>query len=169
DMVRGMAGVVVRFADVLPAQDAVVQEFVPPSPRPTARTPVRLLRSLVRGLRSDPRDWVDDPRLADYRAGVAALDALDPEALTWGELVAVPRRAAELVDLVTAVRVAHLPAGFAAIGRLLLLSVLTGRRRAFAGLLLGAPTRTRAANEELSALAREAATVPGLVDLLGGG
>ena len=169
DMARGLAGVVVRFADVLPAQDAVVQEFVPASPRPTVRTPVRVLRSLVRGLRSDPRDWVDDPRLADYRAGVAALDALDPEALTWEELVAVPRRAAELVDLVTAVRVAHLPAGFAAIGRLLVVSVLTGRRRAFAGLLLGAPTRTRAANEELSALAREAATVPGLVDLLEGG
>ncbi|WP_237770110.1 PEP-utilizing enzyme [Ornithinimicrobium sp. CNJ-824] len=166
-MVRGLAGVVVRFADVLPEQDAVVQEFVPASPRPTVRTPVRVLRSLVRGLRSDPRVWVEDPRLADYRAGVAALDALDPEELAWEELVAVPRRAAELVDLVTAVRVAHLPAGFVAIGRLLVVSALTGRRGAVADLLLGAPTRTRAANEELSALAREAATVPGLVDLLG--
>ncbi|MFB9731971.1 PEP/pyruvate-binding domain-containing protein [Ornithinimicrobium kibberense] len=167
EMVGGLAGVVVRFADVLPAQDAVVQQFVPAAPRPTVRTPVRVLRSIVRGLRSDPREWVDDPRLADYRAGVAALDALDPEELAWEELVAVPRRAAELVDLVTAVRVAHLPAGFVAIGRLLVVSALTGRRSAVADLLLGAPTRTRAANEELSALAREAATVPGLVDLLG--
>ena len=56
--------------------------------------------------------------------------------------------------------------GFVAIGRLLVVSALTGRRGGVADLLLGAPTRTRAANEELSALAREAATVPGLVDLL---
>ncbi|MGC5585218.1 PEP/pyruvate-binding domain-containing protein [Ornithinimicrobium sp. W1665] len=160
------AGLHVRFADVLLADDAVVREFVPPAPRPTVRTPARVVRSLVRGLRGRPEAWARDPRLAGYRTAVEALDALDPTELTWEELVAVPRRAAGLVDVMTALRAGHLPAAFVAIGRLRLACVLTGRGGLFADLLLGAPTRTRAANDELAALARGAQEVPGLPELL---
>ena len=63
DMISGIAGVTLNFEDVLPALDEVVQEFVPPKPRPTVRTPWRVARALVSSLHGSPRAWRTDPRL----------------------------------------------------------------------------------------------------------
>ncbi|WP_347355008.1 PEP/pyruvate-binding domain-containing protein [Intrasporangium sp.] len=169
EMLDGMAGVQVGLRDALPARDAIVQEFVPPSPHATRCTPVRLASTVRRGLRGAAQDWAGDPRLRLYRDGVAALDALDLPRLSWHELTAVPGRAARLVDLVTALRVAYLPAGFVALARLLAATRLTGSPELAHRLIGGAPTMTTAANRALADLARDAALIPTLGDPLAAG
>ncbi|WNB85471.1 PEP/pyruvate-binding domain-containing protein [Cellulomonas sp. ATA003] len=152
-MFAGAAGVALRFDALLPADDDDVQAFVPPSPRPTRRTPVRLWRSLRRARHVRLDDWRSDPRYGRYRDGVDALGATDPAGSAWADLIAVPARAAELVDLVTGLRVDHLPAAGLALGRLRVLLAVLHRGRLFGDLVLDAPTATKAANAALGALA----------------
>ncbi len=166
DMIYGIAGVALDFDDVLPAQDDVVQEFVPPLPRPTLRTPWRVLRALVSGLQGSPRAWRTDPRLATYRSDVAGLGQLDLEQLSWEELVAVPRRAKLLVDVMTQFRVDHLPRSAVALAKLRLALLLSRTKVSIPEVLGQAPTMTRAANQELAALAEAASQIPELRELL---
>lgn len=166
DMVGGIAGVRFDFDSVLPARDAIVQEFVPPRPRPTLRTPARLVRSLVRGMRGAPDQWRSDPRLAVYRRGAAELDGIDLERLEWEELVAVLGHAKELVDIMTQLRVEHLPSAFGALAKIRVATWLSRTSISMPEVLGSAPTMTRRANQELAALAESAARIPELRDLL---
>lgn len=166
DMVDGVAGLRFDFDSVLPERDAIVQEFVPPQPRPTLRTPIRLARSAMRGMRGAPDAWRTDHRLAAFRAGAEGLDQLDLQRLDWGELVAVLERAATLVDLITQVRVEYLPRAFRSLAAIRVATLLSRTRISIPDVLGSAPTMTRMANEDLAALAESAARIPELRALL---
>lgn len=151
-MVDGIAGMGLEFADIAPVRDGVVQAFVPYQPRPTRRTPKRLLRTFGR-LGRDPRAWADDPRYARYRAETAALDALEMRDVSWRDLVEVPQRASDAADLVTTLRVLYLPPAAAAMLRLRVVLAVLGRLDLFADLLLGHRTATQRANTGLGDIA----------------
>ncbi len=169
EMIDGLTGMQVRLSSAIPAADGIVQQFVPPQPRPTHHTPARLARTVGRGLRGSPERWADDPRLRLYREGAAALDALDLSQLSWHELTAVPGRAARLIDLMTALRVGYLPGAFVALAQLVGSLRLTGKADLAHELIGSAPTMTTAANDALGELARTASEIPALRKLLESG
>ena len=160
-LIDGLAGARVDVDDVLITDDAVLTSYLPFAPHPTARTPRRLIRSLAR-MGRDPRGWRTDRRFRRYLDGAAALAASDPGTLTWRQLLAVPERAAALLELITGLRVGYLPAAAGAMVRLRLLLTMLGRSELFADLLLELPTDTDRANAELAAIADELRAVPGL-------
>ncbi|MDO5735591.1 MAG: PEP/pyruvate-binding domain-containing protein [Propionibacteriaceae bacterium] len=167
EMMEQLVGVRISWEDMLPATDAIVQEFVPPSPRPTTATPRRLAKTLVRGLRVGPEQWRNSPLLESYRAGAAHLDHLDPHLLSPTQLVAVPQRATELMVMMTHLRVEHLAR--ALVGILGLRLALMGRTSVLPELIGNVPTMTRAANDELAALAEAARAIPELGELISEG
>lgn len=164
-LVDGLAGARVAVDDVLVTEDAVLRSYLPFAPRPTARTPRRLVRSLAR-MGRDSHGWRTDRRFRRYLDGAAALAAIDPAALTWRQLLGVPERAARLLDLITGLRIGYLPAAAGAMVRLRLLLTILGRSDLFADLLLELPTDTDRANAELAAIADELRAVPGLADAI---
>ncbi len=165
-LAAGIIGARVDFDDVLIATDNVVSGYVPVEPRPTARTPVRLLRTLTR-LGRNPRAWRQDDRFRRYLAASERLAATDVGTASWTELLAIPGRAEALVDLITAVRVGYLPAAAGAMLRLRLVLALLGRTDLFANLLLELPTETRGANDALAAMADELREVPEVATRIG--
>lgn len=161
DMVAGITGAHVRMEDVLPTEDGVVQEYVPPRPRPTRRTPRRLAASLAR-TRRDHRGWFTDPANVRFLAGADALAAIDVRRADWADLVAIPTAAGRLSDLITDVRVQYLPPAASALVRLRLLLLLLRRRDLFQDLVLDADTMTQQANAELAELAEQVRGNPAL-------
>ena len=126
-------------------------------------TPRRLLRSLAR-MGRDPREWRSDKRFRRYLDGAAALAAIELTTISWQQLMALPERAARLMDLITGLRVGYLPAAAGAMVRLRLLLAMLGRTESFADLLLELPTETARANAELAAIADGLRAVPGLAE-----
>lgn len=166
-LLDGLIGARVDVDDVLITDDAVPTGYLPFAPRPTARTPRRALRSLAR-MGRDPRDWRIDKRFQRYLDGAAALAATDPTTLSWQELMAVPERAARLLDVMTGLRVGYLPAAAGAMVRLRLLLAILGRADLFADLLLELPSETARANAELAGIADDLRAVPGLTEQIAG-
>jgi phosphohistidine swiveling domain-containing protein len=168
-MLMGLAGMRVRFEEMIPAVDGVVQAFVPPAPTPTRRTPARLWRTAGKARRLEPDSWRADPRHARYVEAAARANKTDPATLSWTELLAVPAQVGDLVDVITGLRVDYLPAAGAALARLRLLLLLLGRSGLFGELIVNAPTMTKAANEALDALAEQARLDPDLTAAFGQG
>ncbi|RMB61220.1 PEP/pyruvate-binding domain-containing protein [Tessaracoccus antarcticus] len=167
EMMEQLVGVRISWGEMLPARDAIVQEFAPPSPHPTAVVPLRIARTVARGLRGSTAPWQEDPLTRAYRSGAAALDRLDPSMLSLEELVDVPRRASTLVELMTRLRVERLPGGL--VGMVGLRLVLVGRTKVLPELIGHVPTMTRAANDELAGLAADAVAIGELRKLLEAG
>ena len=130
---------------------------MPPAPRPTWRTAGRLWRSARKAclLRAD--GWRADPRYIDYLQAAASVDATAPADQDWDELLATPALVADLVHIITRLRVDYLPAAAADLVRLRLLLRLLGRTELFGELIARAPTMTTAANSELQAMAEQVA------------
>lgn len=161
---RGMAGMRMEFADVFIADDAVLREFVPPTPRPTTKLPAALAHDLA-VLRRDPAAWASDPLARHYDTECRALARLDLPALPWAELLAVHRRVQAACQDLTRLRVDYLPAAAGAIAQLAgLLTILGARGRLGAVLTGGVNSRTTAANAELDALADLIREQPVLAD-----
>lgn len=156
-MLMGLAGVDVRFDEVIPAVDGVVQSFLPPAPRPTWRTAGRLWRSARKACHLRADGWRADPRYIDYLQAAARVDTTAAADQDWDELVATPRLVAGLVDIITRLRVDYLPAAAADLVRLRLLLRLLGRTELFGELIANASTMTTAANSELKAMAEQVA------------
>jgi pyruvate,water dikinase len=147
-------GVRSAFDDFLKEEDGVVYAFLPPSPRPSLdllRTPYRIAR---RARRHDPARWTEDPRFQDFLAKTRELGGRDLRAMTWPELVRVPRQALALVQPVADLRIDYLPGTGLALARLLVAVKLLGRGKLFGDLLFGARTRTVDANRALERLAQ---------------
>ncbi|HSK95986.1 MAG TPA: PEP/pyruvate-binding domain-containing protein, partial [Euzebyales bacterium] len=150
------------FEDFIQEEGGVAYRLVPVTPRPTPRlllTPVRLA---ARALRHDPDRWTQDPRFIAFLSRVQALADRDLHALPWPELVRVPRQTFDLIRPITALRIDYLPRGMLALMRLLVTLALLGRSRLMGDLILGAPTRTTAANRALEALAAQVRDDPAL-------
>lgn len=165
-MTTALTGIRLNFDAILPQQDFIVQQLIPPVLRPTRATPARLTRTVIRGLRGSPRRWRTDPNLATYRQECAELNRADPQHLTWAELIDVPPRAHLLVRTVTQLRVAYMPAALAALVKLRLAMLISPGGASARDVLAASPTLTTAANEELAALANDARHIQGLRELI---
>ncbi|WP_308466628.1 PEP/pyruvate-binding domain-containing protein [Rathayibacter soli] len=154
-MGRVMASVGIRsnFDRILPEEDGVVVQFVPPMPSPTGHVVKAPFSVLSRARRYDPARWTTDPRYADFERRLQELTRSDPAAASWPELVASVHAALDLVDPITTLRTQYLPGMGVAIIRLRLALTRVRRTRLMADLIIGAPTITARGNERLSELA----------------
>ncbi|RBQ20408.1 phosphoenolpyruvate synthase [Spongiactinospora rosea] len=157
-------GVRGAFEGFLVEEDGVVTRLAPSTPRPTIgvlRAPYRLF-SLAR--RYDPARWTEDPRFAAWRSSADRLAAEDLAAMPWARLIRVPRQALDLVRPLLGMRTSYLPGVGRSLVRLLLTLAGLRRRKMFGDLVLGADTRTAAANRALAALAEPVRADAGLRD-----
>lgn len=152
-MLLEIPGLRVDFAAMLPESDGVVDRFVPPVPRPTARVLTAPLRLLPRMRRYDPATWMQDPRFARFQLATDAIAAHDPRVVDWSELVALPRQALALLEPIVDLRVDYLPRVGTSLLRLIVTLKLLGLGELFQVLITSAPTRTEDANRALVELA----------------
>ncbi|WP_194410310.1 PEP/pyruvate-binding domain-containing protein [Microbacterium cremeum] len=141
------------FEDFLREKDGVVYQLVPPRPHPLPRVLLAPFRVASRARRFDPARWTDDPRYGAYRERVRELAARDLTALSWAELVRVPREALDLVEPVTDLRIDYLPGSGVAVARLFLALRVSRSRIRLGDLMLDGRSRTEQANRDLEALA----------------
>ncbi|WP_344091192.1 PEP/pyruvate-binding domain-containing protein [Microbacterium deminutum] len=145
---------------MLPETGGVVDELVPPEPRPTLRTfsaPARVIRQ---ARRFDTRDWTRDPRFAEFEREIAELRSLEPRSLRWPDLVGIPDRALASLDGLITLRIDYLPHAGVSLARLRLRLALVGLVGQAGPLSRGAHTRTADAVAGLAALARLIASRP---------
>lgn len=162
---RMTASVGIAFPDVselLPEEDGVVVQLVPPVPRPTLRILTAPASLIARVRRYDVRRWTDDPRLAAFLAEIRRLENADLGALPWRGVVGAAKDALAALSLIADLRVSYLPGSFLPQVPLRLALMVLGRRNLGPLLVAGAPTRTSVANQALTALARQAAADPEL-------
>ncbi|NUP61659.1 MAG: phosphoenolpyruvate synthase [Nonomuraea sp.] len=146
----GVRGV---FEGFVKEEDGVAYRLVPPSPHPTAAVLAVPFRAARRARRYDPARWTADPRFQRFLDEVRELAGRDLRAMTWPELIRVPRQALALVQPVADLRIDYLPGTGLALVRLLVAVKLLGRGVQFGDLLYGARTKTVEANQELERLA----------------
>jgi phosphohistidine swiveling domain-containing protein len=158
---RGL-GIHIDEAGLLPEIDDVVDRFVPPMPRLTPKALTAPVRILWRARRFDPAGWRQDHRYVRFEASVRALRAAEPKRMRWGALLRVPRSVAAAITPISGLRADYLPASALAVGRLLALLTLLGKRRLLGDLLVGARTRTTDGNEALVRLADMVRNSPSL-------
>src|SRR4051812_40835953 len=163
-MLVEIPGLRVEMSEVLPEVDGVVDQFVPPLPRPTRAMLTAPGRLAGRIHRFAPAAWEQDPRFARFRREVRDLDRTAPTELDWGDLTATVRRALAATDLVSNLRVDYLPrAGFDLL-RLYVLQAVLGLRGLSGQLTVGTATRTEDANRGLERLAVQVRDDPVLHD-----
>jgi rifampicin phosphotransferase len=151
-MLAEIPGLRVDFSEVLPEAEGVVDRYVPPRPHLTRKVLTAPARNLPRIRRFRPADWTRDPRFDRFDRTMRELAALDVHTLGWDELRGLPQRAFAAMELVTDLRVDHLPRVAVDLLRLRALQALL-HRRGVSGLTLGTHTRTEDANRALLSLA----------------
>jgi rifampicin phosphotransferase len=162
--VAASVGVVRTFDGILHEEDGVVDRLVPQSPRLTRRALVAPFRLARRARRYDPARWTDDPRFVDFSRRTDELARIDLRALSWPDLVRVPREALATEGPVADLRIDYLPRAGLAMLRLVIALTLLRRRDMMADLVMGAPTRTEDANRALGRLADMVRQDPCLTD-----
>ncbi|MBT2512267.1 hypothetical protein J7E82_01655 [Arthrobacter sp. ISL-30] len=165
-MLDGMAGsvgvVFPRVEKLLPEEDGVVVQLVPPVPHPTIRTlaaPVSLTR---RARQFKPTEWMEDPRFSEFLDRVERLNARDPGGLRWAEIVGMAEDCFATMRGITDLRISYLPGAFLPMLKLRAMLLLLGRLRLASALIAGAETRTSQANRALERLADVASADPEL-------
>ncbi|AXH97438.1 PEP/pyruvate-binding domain-containing protein [Ornithinimicrobium avium] len=166
-MLGGVGGVRLDLRQVLPRVDGVLQAVVPPVPRPTLRTPLRLARSAVRAVRHRADGWRDDPLTDRLRSRTDVLDRLDLGSASWAQLQAVQPEAARVLAEQGDLRARYLPAAARSLLLLALALLLRGRPVGIGELLVGADTETMRANAALDGLAVVVRDDPALRELFG--
>jgi len=167
-MLQRMGGSVgVRFPTVeelLPEEDGVVVQLVPPSPQLTLRALAAPLSLARRARQFKMAEWQHDPRLSEFLQEVERLDGRDPATLRWPEVVGLARESIAAMRDITELRVSYMPGIFLPLLRLRLLLLLLGRPRLASALIAGAETRTSQANRSLEQLAAMVRADPALAD-----
>jgi rifampicin phosphotransferase len=159
-MLAEIPGLRVEMSELLPEVDGVVEQFVPPLPRPTRAMLSAPARLTGRIRRFAPAAWERDPRFARFHREVRDLNMTALTELDWTDLTATVRRALAATDLVSDLRVDYLPrAGFDLL-RLHVLQAVLGLRGLSRQLTVGTPTRTEDANRGLEALAAQVRNDP---------
>ncbi|MFE4837580.1 PEP/pyruvate-binding domain-containing protein [Arthrobacter sp. NPDC056691] len=165
-MLHRMAGSVgVRFpgvGELLPEEDGVVVQLVPPVPRLTLRTLAAPLTLARRARQFKLANWKNDPRFTTFLEQVDRLNARDPEPMRWPEVVGVARESFATMRGITDLRSSYLPGIFLPMLRLRLMLLLLGRVRLASALVAGAETMTSRANRSLEQLAAMVRADPGL-------
>lgn len=167
-MLQRMGGSVgVRFPTVeklLPEEDGVVVQLVPPSPRLTLRTLAAPLSLARRARQFKITGWKSDSRFVTFLAEVERLNSRDPEALRWSEVVDIARESFATLRGITELRISYIPGIFLPLLRLRLMLLLLGRMGLASALIAGAETKTSQANGSLEQLAAMVRADPGLAD-----
>ena len=159
-MLAEIAGVRVDIDEVLPERDGVVEQFVPPAPRLSRATPAAFARLPGRIRRFRPAGWTDDTRFRRFEEDMRELTALDPQGLSWAELLQACRRTLDVADLITDLRVDYLPrTGWDLLRLRAWLTPLRASHQ-FGLLTAGARTRTGDANLALEELATQVRAEP---------
>lgn len=139
--------------DLLPEEDGVVVQLVPPVPRPTVRTlaaPVTLAR---RARQFPLSGWKQDPRFASFLGQVERLNGRDPQPLPWSGVVLMAQDCFGAMRGITDLRISYLPGIFFPVLKLRMMLLLLGRMGLASPLIAGAETRTSQANRALDELA----------------
>jgi rifampicin phosphotransferase len=152
-MVEEIPAVRIRMADMLPEVDGVVQQLLPPRPRPTLKTFTTPLRMRGRIRSFDPAEWTADRRFAAFEREVAELRSADHSMLPWAELLRMPRRSLDVLDRFIDLRIDYLPRAGVDLVRLRLRLALLGLLGSASSLTRGGTTRTTDANRALAAIA----------------
>ena len=158
-MLLEIPGLRVDMSDLLPEIDGVVDQFVPPRPRPTRAVltaPARLARAHppIHAGRVGPRSALPPVPPGDPGARLARPDHVD---LVRSD--ARPRaQALATADLITDLRVDYLPRSGYDLLRLHAMLAVLGLRSRSARLTAGARTRTEDANRALAVLPPRSAT-----------
>ncbi|WP_116246236.1 PEP/pyruvate-binding domain-containing protein [Nocardiopsis sp. FIRDI 009] len=155
-------GITGGFEDFYAEEDGVVTQLTPRAPRPTLRALAAPFRLARRPRAMDVRAWREDPRFTEFLRRADELDALDPAALPWPDLVQVPDRVLALLDHCRDLRLDYLPSTGVSVARLAAATALLGRRSLLGDLLGGARTRTEDANRALQDLADTVRATPEL-------
>jgi rifampicin phosphotransferase len=165
-MLHGMAGSVgVVFPTVeqlLPEEDGVVVQLIPPVPRPTFRTlaaPVSLLR---RARKFKPGLWTQDPRFSLFLDDVERLNGKDLGSMRWRAVTAFVDECFTTMRGITDLRVSYLPGILVPVLKMRFMLLLLGKMKLAPALIAGAETRTSQANRALERLASLAAEDPRL-------
>ncbi|MFF2318645.1 PEP/pyruvate-binding domain-containing protein [Arthrobacter sp. NPDC058097] len=165
-MLHRMAGSVgVRFpgvGELLPEEDGVVLQLVPPVPRLTLRTLAAPLTLARRARQFDMAGWKNDPRFVAFLEQVDRLNRRELEGLRWSEVVGVARESFATMRGVTELRSSYMPGIFLPMLRLRLMLLLLGRLKLAPALVAGAETMTSRANRALDQLAAMVRADPGL-------
>ncbi len=159
-MLSEIAGVRVDIDDVIPEREGIVEQFVPPAPRPSRATPAALARLPGRIRRFRPARWTDDTRFRRFEEDMRALAALDPPGLGWAELLQSCRHTLAVVDVITDLRVDYLPRTGWDLLRLRAWLTPLGASHQFGLLTAGARTKTGDANHALEELATQVRADP---------
>ncbi|MFE4541271.1 PEP/pyruvate-binding domain-containing protein [Arthrobacter sp. NPDC056727] len=165
-MLQRMGGSVgVRFPavdELLPEEDGVVVQLVPPSPRLTLRVLAAPLSLALRARQFRMAGWKSDSQFTVFLEQVDRLNSRDPEALRWTEVVGLARESFATMRGITELRMSYLPGIFLPLLRLRLMLLLLGRLKLASALIAGAETRTSQANRSLEQLAAMVRADPGL-------
>lgn len=163
-LIKGL-GIDPHLDGILPENNGVVVQFVPPMPTPTWRTLGLPFRVAHRARTYDPAAWKQDPRYLAFVQDRDALGRVDSSTSTWPELLHTARQAMRLVDPVTELRAGYLPAVGTSIVLLRIELMLLHATRMMGALVSGAPTHTTAGNHRLEELAAEVRADPSLATL----
>lgn len=158
-ILTGMAGLRIDFHDVFVTEDGVLEEFVPPSPKPTWRIPAALAHDLA-VVGRDPAKWTEDPLATRYDEECRTLTGLDCADLDWASLLRIPRQAQAASHAMTQLRIDYLPAAIVALLQLTSMLRLLGMQDRTPSLLKGIQTTTKAANDQLAAIAANIRSQP---------
>ncbi|GAB2721412.1 PEP/pyruvate-binding domain-containing protein [Arthrobacter bambusae] len=165
-MLHGMAGsvgvVFPTVEELLPEEDGVVVQLIPPVPRPTIRTlaaPASLLR---RAMRFNAGAWTQDPRFSSFIDNIERLNGKDLGPLRWRAVVAFAEECFAAMQGITDLRVSYLPGILVPVLKMRFMLLFLGKTKLAPALIAGAETRTSQANRALERLASIAADDPEL-------
>jgi rifampicin phosphotransferase len=149
-----MCGLALRADRLFVEEDGVIVRLTGRLPiRPTPGILLAPLRIVRQARRYDPVHWRADQLLPEAQARARGLEARDPRALAWAELLATVRAALAIPPLLGEVRLRYVPGAALAVGRLRVALGLLGRADRFGALLSGVETKTLETNRALEALA----------------
>ncbi|WP_284988766.1 PEP/pyruvate-binding domain-containing protein [Arthrobacter sp. efr-133-TYG-120] len=165
-MLHGMAGsvgvVFPSVEDLLPEEEGVVVQLIPPVPRPTIRTFAAPVSLLHRSRRFKAANWTRDPRFSLFIDNIERLNGKDLGPLRWSAVVAFARECFAAMQGITDLRVSYLPGIPVPVLKMRFMLLLLGKIKLAPSLIAGAETRTSQANRALERLASIAADDPGL-------
>ncbi|WP_313813423.1 PEP/pyruvate-binding domain-containing protein [Glutamicibacter sp.] len=163
-MLNGIIGVKVDYSASLKRVDGVITEFIPASPRPSLRTPRRLLGAFLQ--QRTAGEWNEDELYERYLQLCADLEREDLQELPFRQLVSIPARACDAMQLVTELRVKYLRPIIPAAAKLIVALAISGQLSKLSALTITNNTVTHRINSELQEIAAQFAAVPAALEVL---
>jgi pyruvate,water dikinase len=160
-----LCGLALRADRLFVEEDGVLVRLTGRLPiRPTPGILPAPLRIVRQARRYDLAHWRADPLLAEAQARARTLEARDPRALSWTDLLTTVRAALAIPPLLGEIRLRYIPGAALAIGRLRLALGLLRHADHIGALLSGVETKTLETNRALEALAARIRSDPTLAD-----